>query len=557
MKNRKDIYLDKVLEQIPYLLSHLNRDPASHIYGSFDRAYWAWGNKDYSNADFQRGVYPLSILYTNNFKNNRYYGNEKILTWIEAALNFWVKIQNKNGSFNQWYPYEYSVGTTAFTIYPVSETYMMIKNKLDKDLKRKLECAFKKGADFIIKNEEKHGFISNHLAGMALALYNVFSINQENKYKAKSEEILSRILRNQSEEGWYKEYGGADPGYESLGIYYLANLWKKTYDSELLDSLKKSVDFYTSLIKPDKTVGGLFGSRNTELFFPSGFEILKKEIPVCNDIINFLLESVITDDIPTINNIDFYNFIPLLDSYTAAIVESKEAVYKNEVDFPVKKKIGKFNYFDKSKVLTVDKDKYFAVLGISKGGAIEVYSKGKLVYVDDGFLGKTKSGRLISNQKFDLNRKVHIDGQSVCFESCFYILPDQNVTPFKNFVLRGITGSVGRFLPFNKLIKRVLSYVLILGLKEYPLILKSTIKFDDNKIEINENISGKKLKSIESLYKKTRFFTVFMGSSRYFSKHELDFKEPGEKNFVEIIEKNCIQLNTKIEFDEKINIIRY
>jgi len=557
MKNRKDIYLDKVLEQIPYLLSHLNRDPASHIYGSFDRAYWAWGNKDYSNADFQRGVYPLSILYTNNFKNNRYYGNEKILTWIEAALNFWAKIQNKNGSFNQWYPYEYSVGTTAFTIYPVSETYMMIKNKLDKDLKRKLECAFKKGADFIIKNEEKHGFISNHLAGMALALYNVFSINQENKYKAKSEEILSRILRNQSEEGWYKEYGGADPGYESLGIYYLANLWKKTYDSELLDSLKKSVDFYTSLIKPDKTVGGLFGSRNTELFFPSGFEILKKEIPVCNDIINFLLESVITDDIPTINNIDFYNFIPLLDSYTAAIVESKEAVYKNEVDFPVKKKIGKFNYFDKSKVLTVDKDKYFAVLGISKGGAIEVYSKGKLVYVDDGFLGKTKSGRLISNQKFDLNRKVHIDGQSVCFESCFYILPDQNVTPFKNFVLRGITGSVGRFLPFNKLIKRVLSYVLILGLKEYPLILKSTIKFDDNKIEINENISGKKLKSIESLYKKTRFFTVFMGSSRYFSKHELDFKEPGEKNFVEIIEKNCIQLNTKIEFDEKINIIRY
>ncbi|MCP4725300.1 MAG: hypothetical protein GY863_09705, partial [bacterium] len=210
-------------------------------------------------------------------------------------------LQNGNGSFDQWYPYEYSVGTTAFTLYPVTESYILIKDRLDKTFQNELISSFKKGADFILKNDEKHGFISNHQAGMALALYNVYLITSEERYKTGSDNILSRILMNQSEEGWYAEYGGADPGYESLGIYYLANLWKRSRNPELLESLKKSIDFYTYLIKPNRTVGGLFGSRNTELFFPSGFEILKDKIPVCGDICNFMTGSMENDTIPTIN----------------------------------------------------------------------------------------------------------------------------------------------------------------------------------------------------------------------------------------------------------------
>ncbi|MCP4727074.1 MAG: hypothetical protein GY863_18690, partial [bacterium] len=129
---RREIYRKKVLHKIPYLLSHLNRDPASKTYGSFDRAYWAWGNKDYSNADYQRGVFPLSLLYSTEFEDNPYYENDNLLKWIKSALSFWKSLQNGNGSFDQWYPYEYSVGTTAFTLYPVTESYILIKDRLDK-----------------------------------------------------------------------------------------------------------------------------------------------------------------------------------------------------------------------------------------------------------------------------------------------------------------------------------------------------------------------------------------------------------------------------------------
>lgn len=82
------------------------------------------------------------------------------------------------------------------------------------------------------KADEYHAFISNHLATVAVALYKWHALTGESVEK-RGREILDRILKHQSEEGWYEEYGGADPGYQSLCTYYLADLHRLRPDLNL------------------------------------------------------------------------------------------------------------------------------------------------------------------------------------------------------------------------------------------------------------------------------------------------------------------------------------
>ena len=73
---------------------------------------------------------------------------------------------------------------------------------------------------------------------------------------------------------------GADPGYQTLAIYYLYHAWRLTGNTELLTSLRLSGEFLTYFVHPDGTIGGLYGSRNTEVFYPGGIVAMSTELPV-------------------------------------------------------------------------------------------------------------------------------------------------------------------------------------------------------------------------------------------------------------------------------------
>ncbi len=60
--------------------------------------------------------------------------------------------------------------------------------------------------------------MSNHQALAALGLLHVAAITDERRYRQAAEERLHRLLAWQSSEGWFDEYGGADPGYQTVTI---------------------------------------------------------------------------------------------------------------------------------------------------------------------------------------------------------------------------------------------------------------------------------------------------------------------------------------------------
>src|SRR5690606_19209816 len=96
---------------------------------------------------------------------------------------------------------------------------------------------------FAMRTREDYAFISNHQALFALAWLDAHRILDEAPLRQRADEVIAAILAHQSPDGWFAEYGGPDPGYETLGIWYLAQVWRRTADAKLLDALRRSVTF--------------------------------------------------------------------------------------------------------------------------------------------------------------------------------------------------------------------------------------------------------------------------------------------------------------------------
>src|SRR5262249_35195614 len=126
-----------------------------------------------------------------------------------------------------------------------------------------------RAGDWLYWNDERHGVLSNHLAASAAALYVIYRLTGEARFERRCWYFVQRIYDHQSREGWYEEYGGADPGYQTHGTFYLAWLWHYTHDAMLQASLERAVAFLKYFVHPNGTLGGEYGSRNTEFYFPA------------------------------------------------------------------------------------------------------------------------------------------------------------------------------------------------------------------------------------------------------------------------------------------------
>src|SRR5690606_11062920 len=123
-----------------------------------------------------------------------------------ASLN----MMRRDGSFEEALPYEQSYCVTALAVYDnLCATMRLGTQRFDvKSLERAI--------GFLVRRDETHGFISNHLATAVAALRRWDKLTGDAAARAKAGRLLDRILSNQSPEGWFVEYGGADPGYQTL-----------------------------------------------------------------------------------------------------------------------------------------------------------------------------------------------------------------------------------------------------------------------------------------------------------------------------------------------------
>ena len=118
--NLRSVYQEKAISQIPRILGNMDRSNFSATYGSLHRDYWLDKTSDFSDAVRQFGIQGLALVYKYKFNNNIYYQNENVLDWVIAGMEFWASIQHKDGSFDEFYPYERGwIGPTGFTTFSI------------------------------------------------------------------------------------------------------------------------------------------------------------------------------------------------------------------------------------------------------------------------------------------------------------------------------------------------------------------------------------------------------------------------------------------------------
>lgn len=505
------VYLGDIVEQTPRLLGLLNRNPISETYGCFDRQYWHYSTSDFPCARLQEAVLTLALLYKIESKRNPYYGKEQILNWVNAGLKFWVKIQEKNGSFNEWYPKENSFVATAFSSYAVSETLLQLGNNIIE--KEKILYALKKAGNWIIGRDEKN--VTNQETGAIISLYNIYLLSGDEKYKKSADKKVKFLINNQTEEGWFWEYGGADIGYLSLAIDYLAKYYQKMGDNRILKILEKAVNFCSYFIHPDLTSGGDYGSRNTEYLIPHGFEFLSKELPNAALISAHIRESL--ENKVTISPFSLddrylcyigYTYLQAhLDSSDFSLIDSPQYKKNFVKNFPT---AGLWIYCD---------DNFYLITSYKKGGVSRIFfKKNNNALYDSGLIVISDGKKFTSNWLSNVNQ-YKISERSIEIKGDLWKLPENVMTPIKNILLRAFQITIGREENINTFMKKKFRDKLITNANKSNIKFLRKIYITDEGICIEDTLENAKIKKLITGLKVSY---TYVPSSRYFQISELD-----------------------------------
>jgi hypothetical protein len=517
-----ELYWSQVLREVPRTLGTMDRERLSPTAGCCDRTHWAWKFTDFPGARFQESVCVMAFLHETDRHDNPYYRNDRLREWLDLGLRFWTRIQHADGSYDEAYPNERSLAATAFTAFYTAEALGLCGESLDPGTHAAVMRSLTLAGTWLCRNDEGHGMLSNHLAAASAALLHIHRLTGLAEFERRSDYFASRILTRQSSEGWFEEYGGADPGYQTHGSFYLARIWQLTRDAELLAALKRSTEFLSQCVHPDGSLGGEYASRNTQTYYPAAFEMLAPVDDVSQWIADRMRPSVVDGAAAGLQGIDPWNYFPLLNNlvfaYGAARVGRDKPVATRDIDDG-----NRLTWFPDAGIARVDVCGATIVIGTSKGGTVKAFGAGdgRLSFSDCGYIGRLGDRALCSTQYLDRGRPTNVADTRVVVRGAVVkfvrpVMRPASFVAFRAFMLTaGIVPAVARWL------KGQLVRVLISRRHELRIAFRRTIEIQPGQLVIEDELNGPDLSRLTELWHGASFTTIHMGSSRYFIANEI------------------------------------
>ncbi len=519
-------YSAAALREAPRLLSLLDRERHSATYGSFDREHWAWKFRDFPLGMQQSAVYPLALLWKHPFANSPYHGNERFLQWILGAIEQTLSRQHANGAFDAFSPNEQDPGPTLGVLHGLLEAWRLVGDYAPPDLQKQFRAAAQKACDFSMRRDEAevHAFVSNHWALFAVALLDAAELLGDDRYQRRAEWVIARILREQSRDGWYNEYGGPDPGYESLGIFHLAVYSQRTGASELLESLRRSVEFYAHCVHPDGGVGGCYGSRHTSLYFPGGFEILAEQIPAAAAVVNFMRERLDRGNVLTPAVSDAENLPSQCYTYLEAALAAGQSVPVGSVAPLPCVALRGTRHFEDAGLSFAGRPAYYAVVHGKRGGLCRIFDKrsAKLAYEDAGYVVRAGEKQW-SSQFQDLGAVAGpANADELECATTFAQVRPLVPTPARFLLLRLLNLTLFRSLALGEWLRRQIVSRLILVRRPGPFTLRRKVRFESDGVHFADRLEATAPMEVEEVSMPRSFLAIHMGSAKYFHPAELE-----------------------------------
>ena len=487
---------------LPRILSSIDRDPFSPSFGCADRLYWGWKLIDYPDAALQRVALLLHLI-----------NHEKYTSEINAVFRFASKIQHRDGSFDQAFPNEHSHALSAFLLCDFTEICLG-----DHQLFVEYQEMLIHAGNYLIQHDEEHGFISNHLAGAATGLYKLFILTHDEKYKNRSNYYENRVLSRQSEEGWYLEYNGADPSYQTLCVYYLAQLYEMTKNETLWESLRKATDFVSYFAHPDGSFGGEYGSRNCEIIYPGGIALLAKYIPCAAPLLGWCISAYQGNRTVTPLSVDMQNLTPLFSNVLFAefILKQNDILKIPEQKLPYEN-LDFERTFEEAGIDIRNSTEFYTVISWKKGGVIKSFNKStNRVRLDDCGILLEKKGRMFGTTQMlsDLNI-VERKSDRIKIKSPVFAIKRPLPDPFSFLILRFLNLTFWKLKWLRELGKKALVRFLMRQCTRLNYSIESEIIFQSN----GEPLLTDKLipgNPAISLLTGKKYSMMHMASSKYF-----------------------------------------
>lgn len=521
----RQIYAHKALSQLPRLLGNQDRNPFSPTYGCFHRDYWLDKTSDFPDAVRQFAVHALALVYRHNFEGNIYYQQPKIRDWIVAGLDYWASIQHRDGSFDEFYPFERGwVGPTAFTTYTSIEALRLLEGDLPAEVADRVKQAIRKAAYFIAKGESEEDHLANHHAMACLAVWKAYELLDEPALKQGFDRVWQVFLTyHNATEGWSREYDGVDPGYLSATVSFLGKVYQTNPDPAIFEVLKQSVEFSSYFVYPNGFYAGSMGSRNTLHFYPHGYEILADKIPLAGAIAEKMLVALGENKLVPPDIISDRYVVYRVPEFLLCYVDYQPRAAKPA---PLPYEREPFTeYFPQSKIFVANRSNHYILANLAKGGVVKVFERntGQLILNDCGLMGRLDDGRLVTSQWVNPAYQCSGDAEGATVSGTMNAVPSNKLfTPIKNIIFRSVLIALGWSSKFSHMLKGQIRKMLILGQRPVPITFKRHLQLTDNAVTLTDELTLGGEATLTSLSVGDEFFVRYVPQSRYFQAQEFD-----------------------------------
>lgn len=506
-------FIHEVTKSLPRILSAIDSDETNLSYGIADRYYWAWGLTDFGNATLQGCANGLSRLWVSGLWP--FNSSEDVFLKRIYSLFYGTQfLTRKDGSLEEAFPNEGSYCVTALVAFDLLVTLDVLSEKISYSQKNTLLKILNPIVNFLIKNDENHAIISNHLATSVAALVRWHKITNDTSALRKAKTLVNRISHHQSVEGWFKEYEGADPGYLTLCLHYLTDAHFQQEKLGLFDPIAKSIKFLEYFVHPDGSFGGLYGSRCTKFYYPSGILSMAPFVPEAASLSSFMLTSINEQKVVGLSSMDTPNLIPMFNSYVWAALLSRNdsKVLLNTEPLPCKRKYSFSKDFPEAGLFVDRSQNYYSIINYKKGGVTYHFTNDKLNRIDGGVLVRSPNGLLGSSQFYDHEQQVSIKDDRILIRHRISLMPKRLTTPFKFLILRTLCFSFFRFYNFRESVKKFLVKYLISKPKLWPI-------WNEREIILGEDLEIVDCCKLKKRYQKISlnedFVSIHMASQGY------------------------------------------
>ncbi|MBL9125956.1 MAG: hypothetical protein JNG90_20100 [Planctomycetaceae bacterium] len=463
-------YLDAALAEIPRLLGAMDRNPYHATYGCLDREYWHYRTSDFPCEMHQEGVLPLALAYTHSLPGNSWHGVPRVRELCLAALRFSARSGHRDGSCDDYYPFERALGAAVFSLLAAVETCLL----LEVDDAEILAALAQRGA-WLLQHDET-GQLSNHQALAALGLWQLGRLTGRAEFRVGAAVRLGRVLDWQHPEGWFNEYGGADPGYQTVTIACLAKYRRLSGDALVDAPLERAVRFARRFLHPDLSYAGEYGSRGTYHFYPHGMELLAAQSPAAADLADGYLQALavgrqayFTDD-----RMYAHRLAGLIESYLDWSPTRPGCMATANVD--------SHEWLLGAQIYVRDTPGGKTVISAARGGVFKHFPAEPCVrsatpcVTDAGLVLEFTNGRVAVSQLHDLGRQVACEpATSLIVAGPLHWARHETATPLKLILFRTLLLTAGRWC--RALVRGLLQRRLITGRRACPVRFTRRFEF--------------------------------------------------------------------------------